>query len=60
MISYFNSWVPHLKAPRKCELNCEPEGERFYYRHALKVVDGTPCKSEGRDICVDGHCMVSA
>nr|XP_045610870.1 papilin-like [Procambarus clarkii] len=51
------SWVPHLKAPRKCELNCQPEGERFYYRHALKVVDGTPCDSEGRDICVDGRCM---
>ncbi|XP_042237860.1 papilin-like isoform X4 [Homarus americanus] len=51
------SWVPHLKAPRKCELNCQPEGERFYYRHALKVVDGTRCDSESRDICVDGKCM---
>ncbi|KAK7073727.1 hypothetical protein SK128_001458, partial [Halocaridina rubra] len=51
------SWVPYLKAPRKCELNCQPEGERFYYRHALKVVDGTPCDSEGQDICVDGRCM---
>ena len=30
-------WIPYLKAPRKCELNCMPKGERFYYRHAKKV-----------------------
>ena len=30
-------WVPYLKAPRKCELNCMPKGERFYYRHQKKV-----------------------
>ena len=30
-------WIPYLKAPRKCELNCMPRGERFYYRHAKKV-----------------------
>ncbi|XP_066978000.1 papilin isoform X20 [Macrobrachium rosenbergii] len=51
------SWVPYLKAPKKCELNCQPQGERFYYRHAPKVVDGTPCDTEGLDICVDGRCM---
>ena len=30
-------WIPYLKAPRKCELNCMPKGERFYYRHEKKV-----------------------
>ncbi len=30
-------WIPYLKAPRKCELNCMPRGERFYYRHAKKA-----------------------
>ena len=30
-------WIPYLKAPRKCELNCMPKGERFYYRHSKKV-----------------------
>lgn len=53
----YYSWVPQQKAPRKCELNCQPEGERFYYRHALKVIDGTPCTNEGFDVCVDGQCM---
>ena len=31
------SWIPYLRAPRKCELNCMPQGERFYYRHAKKA-----------------------
>ncbi|XP_045125730.1 papilin-like isoform X4 [Portunus trituberculatus] len=53
----YYSWVPHMKAPKKCELNCQPEGERFYYRQAQKVEDGTPCDSEGFDVCVDGQCM---
>jgi hypothetical protein len=53
-------WVPYLKAPRKCELNCMPKGERFYYRHAKKVVDGTECGEAGdgeRRVCVDGECV---
>ena len=33
----YYEWIPYLKAPRKCELNCMPRGERFYYRHAAKV-----------------------
>ncbi len=32
-------WIPYLKAPRKCELNCMPKGERFYYRHEKKVIN---------------------
>lgn len=30
-------WIPYLRAPRRCELNCMPRGERFYYRHEKKV-----------------------
>ena len=52
----YYDWIPYLKAPRKCELNCMPKGERFYYRHAKKVVDGTSCDDEGRRVCVDGEC----
>ncbi|XP_063221793.1 papilin isoform X2 [Bacillus rossius redtenbacheri] len=50
-------WVPYTKAPNKCELNCMPRGERYYYRHKTKVVDGTRCDDEKLDICVDGTCM---
>ena len=46
-------------APNKCELNCIPKGESFYYKHKEAVVDGTPCEPGRRDICVDGSCRVS-
>ena len=53
-----NRWVPYLRAPNKCELNCMPKGERFYYRHRRKVIDGTRCDEDATDVCVDGHCLV--
>lgn len=52
-------WVPYLKAPNPCELNCMPRGERFYFRHKAKVTDGTRCNDESNDVCVDGQCQVS-
>ncbi|KAL1512853.1 hypothetical protein ABEB36_002368 [Hypothenemus hampei] len=49
-------WVPYTKGPNPCELNCMPKGQRFYYRHAEKVVDGTRCNDENLDVCVNGQC----
>lgn len=46
-------------APNKCELNCIPKGENFYYRHKEAVADGTTCEPGKRDICVEGVCQVS-
>ncbi|KAJ6638506.1 Papilin, partial [Pseudolycoriella hygida] len=51
------TWVPYTKAPNPCELNCMPKGERFYYRHKAKVIDGTPCNDESLDVCVNGQCQ---
>ena len=42
----------------RCELNCQAEGDSFYYRHAAQVVDGTKCNQDGIDICVAGRCEV--
>ncbi|XP_021914572.1 papilin-like [Zootermopsis nevadensis] len=53
----YYKWVPYTKAPNRCELNCMPKGERFYYRHKRKVIDGTRCDEEKLDICVDGQCL---
>lgn len=47
-----------LTAPNKCELNCIPKGENFYYRHKEFVTDGTTCEPGKRDICVEGVCRV--
>ncbi|NXG74017.1 PPN protein, partial [Baryphthengus martii] len=49
-------WLPYYGVPNKCELNCIPKGENFYYRHKEAVVDGTTCEPGKRDICVGGVC----
>ncbi|KAM3917998.1 papilin isoform 1-T2 [Leptodactylus fuscus] len=49
-------WLPYYGASNKCELNCIPKGENFYYRHKMAVVDGTPCEPGRRAICVEGVC----
>ncbi|GAB5572999.1 papilin isoform X4 [Prionailurus iriomotensis] len=49
-------WLPYYGAPNKCELNCIPKGENFYYKHREAVVDGTPCEPGKRDVCVEGSC----
>nr|DBA14302.1 TPA: hypothetical protein GDO54_005295 [Pyxicephalus adspersus] len=49
-------WLPYYGASNKCELNCIPKGENFYYRHKSAVIDGTPCEPGRRDICVEGVC----
>ncbi|XP_051052278.1 papilin [Phodopus roborovskii] len=51
-------WLPYYAAPNKCELNCIPKGENFYYKHKEAVMDGTHCEPGKRDICVDGICRV--
>ncbi|KGL86288.1 Papilin, partial [Charadrius vociferus] len=50
-------WLPYYGAPNKCELNCIPKGENFYYRHKEAVIDGTTCEPGKRDICVEGVCQ---
>ncbi|KAF0312775.1 Papilin [Amphibalanus amphitrite] len=52
----YYKWVPYTKAANPCELNCQPQGERFYFRHRAKVADGTRCGENQRDICVNGVC----
>ncbi|XP_012867367.1 PREDICTED: thrombospondin type-1 domain-containing protein 4 [Dipodomys ordii] len=54
----FYEWEPFAegKDSRKCELNCQAAGYRFYVRQAEKVIDGTPCGQDGVDICVSGQC----
>ncbi|XP_070287241.1 thrombospondin type-1 domain-containing protein 4 [Myotis yumanensis] len=54
----FYEWEPfaEVKGNRKCELNCQAMGYRFYVRQAEKVIDGTPCDQNGSAICVSGQC----
>lgn len=54
----FYEWEPfaEVKGNRKCELNCQATGYRFYVRQAERVIDGTPCDQNGTAICVSGQC----
>ncbi|XP_034517586.1 thrombospondin type-1 domain-containing protein 4-like [Ailuropoda melanoleuca] len=56
----FYEWEPfaEVKGNRKCELNCQAMGYRFYVRQAEKVIDGTPCDQNGTAICVSGQCKM--
>uniref|UniRef100_A0A674KFW5 Uncharacterized protein n=1 Tax=Terrapene triunguis TaxID=2587831 RepID=A0A674KFW5_9SAUR len=45
---------------KSCSLNCLAEGFNFYTERAAAVVDGTPCRQDSNDICVNGECKVSA
>ncbi|XP_067847623.1 papilin-like [Heptranchias perlo] len=49
-------WLPYYGASNKCELNCIPQGENFYYRHKEAVKDGTLCEPGNRNICIAGVC----
>ncbi|XP_031784533.1 papilin isoform X3 [Nasonia vitripennis] len=53
----YYDWIPYTGGHNKCELNCMPRGERFFYRHRESVIDGTPCNIEKNDVCVEGKCM---
>ncbi|XP_069773520.1 papilin-like isoform X2 [Narcine bancroftii] len=49
-------WLPYYGASNKCELNCIPQGENFYYQHREAVKDGTLCEPGSRHICIQGIC----
>ncbi|KAG9351249.1 hypothetical protein JZ751_025141, partial [Albula glossodonta] len=41
---------------KSCSLNCLAEGYNFYTERAPAVVDGTPCRDDSLDVCVNGEC----
>uniref|UniRef100_A0A8C6NY30 ADAM metallopeptidase with thrombospondin type 1 motif, 10 n=1 Tax=Nothobranchius furzeri TaxID=105023 RepID=A0A8C6NY30_NOTFU len=53
----FYSWKPYRGGGVKpCSLNCLAEGYNFYTERAPAVVDGTPCRDDSLDVCVNGEC----
>jgi len=52
---YFK-WVPIKRSAFQCELTCMPKGHNFYVKFASKVADGTKCKDDSLDVCIDGKC----
>ncbi|XP_077188482.1 ADAMTS-like protein 5 isoform X2 [Paroedura picta] len=49
-------WVPFHGAPNLCDLNCLAVGHNFYYTFG-RVLDGTRCSPDSRDLCISGQCL---
>ncbi|XP_032992689.1 ADAMTS-like protein 5 isoform X1 [Lacerta agilis] len=49
-------WVPFHGAPNLCDLNCLAVGHNFYYTFG-RVLDGTRCSPDSRDLCISGRCL---
>ncbi|XP_044276942.1 ADAMTS-like protein 5 isoform X1 [Varanus komodoensis] len=49
-------WTPFHGAPNLCDLNCLAVGHNFYYSFG-RVLDGTRCSPESRDLCISGRCL---
>ncbi|KAM9761762.1 A disintegrin and metalloproteinase with thrombospondin motifs 10 isoform 1-T1 [Menidia menidia] len=53
----FYTWKPYRGGGVKtCSLNCLAEGYNFYTERAPAVVDGTLCRDNSLDVCVNGEC----
>ena len=51
-------WLVCVGGVKPCSLNCLAEGYNFYTERAPAVVDGTPCRDDSLDVCVNGECKV--
>lgn len=55
---FYYEWQPytHVTKSERCKLYCIADGFAFYFALASKVIDGTKCQSNSRDVCVNGKC----
>ncbi|XP_050400756.1 A disintegrin and metalloproteinase with thrombospondin motifs 6 [Patella vulgata] len=50
-------WKPYTGVQVKpCALICMADGYNFYTERNPKVLDGTPCYPDKRDVCISGDC----
>ncbi|KAG1667921.1 A disintegrin and metalloproteinase with thrombospondin motifs 20 [Nymphon striatum] len=50
-------WVPKFYTEDSCRLICSVNGTSMYHILKEKVTDGTPCRPDYYDICVNGICV---
>ncbi|XP_048470252.1 ADAMTS-like protein 5 isoform X1 [Rhincodon typus] len=51
-----HQWLPFYGAPNQCDLNCLAKGKNFYYMFG-RVLDGTKCRPDSSDMCINGQCL---
>ncbi|KAK3601758.1 hypothetical protein CHS0354_016122 [Potamilus streckersoni] len=52
-------WIPKydgIQLKDACKLYCQSNASNIFYMLKSKVVDGTKCRPDGDDMCVDGKC----
>ncbi|XP_015198727.1 ADAMTS-like protein 5 [Lepisosteus oculatus] len=49
-------WTTFHGGSNRCELSCLAVGHNFYYNFG-RVLDGTPCHTEPKGVCVNGQCL---
>lgn len=53
-------WIPVSYDPvSPCALRCQARGKSLVVELAPKVLDGTRCKTDSLDMCINGVCQVS-
>ncbi len=60
--SRFHEWEPvdNLPRPSMCTLTCRAKGHNIVQVFSPKVLDGTRCSRNSRDMCINGKCEVSS
>ncbi|XP_022333976.2 protein madd-4-like isoform X2 [Crassostrea virginica] len=49
-------WIPYHDSTSPCALYCQAGGHDVIHRFADRVLDGTRCRSNSRDMCIHGEC----
>ncbi|XP_062868487.1 ADAMTS-like protein 3 [Trichomycterus rosablanca] len=50
-------WVPNYDPVSPCALKCQARGRPLIVELAPKVLDGTRCKADSLDMCINGVCQ---
>ena len=55
----YHNWEEHLDDKSPCALTCKSSNNGIVAQLASKVIDGTRCRKDSLDMCIDGECQVS-
>ncbi|XP_077993473.1 A disintegrin and metalloproteinase with thrombospondin motifs 18-like [Glandiceps talaboti] len=56
---FYYKWKPytHVDREESCKLYCIAQDFNFFFALSSKVDDGTPCRDDSLDVCVNGKCQ---
>lgn len=51
-------WEPEENPTEPCALSCKARRNGVIHKFRDKVVDGTKCRNDSLDVCINGECQV--